>query len=250
MTKPAVNAGNNWSVWYDAGVMQAPSVEHFNPSFWSARDAVTGSAGGRRLAYFIEDTTELARKKPLQMVLRHYYRGGLVAKINEDLFVGRNLLKSRAMQEFSLLDYMHQSGLPVPRPYAALFSKYGLFYRSDILIERLPCDSDLYTAIQKQPLKALQWKQLGQVLARFHRAGIYHSDLNCHNILIREQDDHTDFWVIDFDKCEQRSQGEWQDQNLERLLRSFNKEKQRHTCFHFSIQEWCALMDGYHETTS
>lgn len=252
MTKPAVNAQGNWAqdnwvVWYDAEIMQAPCVEHFNPSFWSGRGAVTGSAGGRRLAYFIEDATELASTGTLHMVLRHYYRGGLVAKLSEDLFVGRDIARSRAMQEFSLLAYMHRANLPVPKPYAALCSKHGLFYRSDILIEQLPCDSDLYTALQKSPLNAGQWQGLGRVIAQFHQAGIYHSDLNCHNVLIREQGEHTDFWIIDFDKCEQRSRGKWQDKNLARLLRSFNKEQRQHPSFHFSAQDWAHLMDGYHE---
>ncbi|WP_157982799.1 3-deoxy-D-manno-octulosonic acid kinase [Aliidiomarina minuta] len=247
---PAINGKNNWSVWYDDEVMEAPSVEHFKPSFWNARDAMTGSAGGRRLAYFIEDNAELARAEALHMVLRHYYRGGLIAKLNEDLFVGWQVARSRAMQEFSLLADMYQAGLPVPKPYAALFSQHGLFYRSDILIERLPCDSDLYTALQKQPLSSSQWQQLGKIIAQFHQAGIYHSDLNCHNILIRQQGAHTDFWIIDFDKCKQRSQGKWQDENLARLLRSLNKEKQRHTSFQFSLQDWRHLMDGYHEIAS
>ena len=37
----------------------------------------------------------------------------------------------------------------------------------------------------------------------------------------------------------------WQQANLERLLRSFNKESQLHTSFHFVPENWQALMNGY-----
>ena len=38
-------------------------------------------------------------------------------------------------------------------------------------------------------------------------------------------------WVIDFDKEPSAPPGNWQQANLERLLRSFNKESQLHTQF-------------------
>ena len=52
-------------------------------------------------------------------------------------------------------------------------------------------------------------------------------------------------WVIDFDKGAIRASGEWQKANLERLLRSFNKEAQLHTSFHFVPENWQTLMKGY-----
>jgi 3-deoxy-D-manno-octulosonic acid kinase len=50
------------------------------------------------------------------------------------------------------------------------------------------------------------------------------------------------------DRLRQRSHplpGNWQQANLERLLRSFNKESQLHTSFHFVPENWQALMAGY-----
>lgn len=54
-----------------------------------------------------------------------------------------------------------------------------------------------------------------------HNAGVNHTDLNIHNILI---DDKDKVWIIDFDKCRKQEHGDWKKQNLERLLRSFKKE--------------------------
>ena len=53
-------------------------------------------------------------------------------------------------------------------------------------------------------------------------SGVNHTDLNIHNILI---DDKDKVWIIDFDKCHQASEGRWRELNLERLKRSFLKEK-------------------------
>ena len=64
-----------------------------------------------------------------------------------------------------------------------------------------------------------------QEIAKMHRANVNHTDLNIHNILIDDQDK---VWIIDFDKCCQQSDGDWKQSNLDRLKRSFLKEKKKH----------------------
>lgn len=86
------------------------------------------------------------------------------------------------------------------------------------------------------------WHKIGQTVRQLHDAGVYHADLNSHNLLL---DKEGKVWVIDFDKGAIRSPGEWQKANLERLLRSFNKESQLHTSFHFVPENWQTLMNGY-----
>ncbi len=48
-------------------------------------------------------------------LLRHYYRGGLMARLSRDLFLAQPIPHSRAMQEFSLLRVLRVLGLPVPQ---------------------------------------------------------------------------------------------------------------------------------------
>jgi tRNA A-37 threonylcarbamoyl transferase component Bud32 len=92
-----------------------------------------------------------------------------------------------------------------------------------------------------------QWQQLGGVIARFHQQGVYHSDLNCHNILL---DAKGQFWLIDFDKCSLRAPGRWQQANLQRLLRSFNKEAGLTPGFSWQPEQWQWLLQGYNEHLS
>jgi 3-deoxy-D-manno-octulosonic acid kinase len=61
---------------------------------------------------------------------------------------------------------------------------------------------------------------VGALVARFHRAGIWHADLNAHNVLVTNEE----LYLIDFDRGRQREPADsWQQANLLRLRRSLVK---------------------------
>ena len=224
------------TLWWQRDCFERVHPQHFDPAYWQAEQAVIGASTGRNTAWFI-------RCNGRNMVLRHYYRGGLIAKLSRDRFLRVPVLHSRAMQEFSLLQRMSARGLPVPRPCAARMVRDGLTYRADLLIELIPDAHDLATILSKQhALTAQQWQRVGQAIARLHGENIYHSDLNCHNILL---DAAGKIWLIDFDKCAPRAPGKWKRQNLERLLRSLRKEKGKLDTFHWTDDDWQSLLLGY-----
>ena len=65
------------------------------------------------------------------------------------------------------------------------------------------------------------WEETGRLIARFHRAGLDHADLNAHNILF---DVTGQGWMIDFDRCRLRiPDTAWRERNLARLKRSLLK---------------------------
>ena len=109
-------------------------------------------------------------------------------------------------------------------------------------IRRLVLDNGLVVLLKQGPIAGEVWHKIGKTVRQLHDAGVYHADLNSHNLLL---DKEGKVWVIDFDKGAIRSPGNWQQANLERLLRSFNKESQLHTSFHFVPENWQALMAGY-----
>lgn len=74
-----------------------------------------------------------------------------------------------------------------------------------------------------------------------HDAGVCHTDLNCHNILL---DEHKTVWIIDFDKCYRLEGAEWQAKNLARLHRSFIKEQGKRGIL-FNEDNWQWLLQGY-----
>lgn len=208
----------------------------FEIDFWQRQNAITGHSHGRNVAWFIGHQDD-------EWVLRHYHRGGMIAKLMGDKYLFSTIERTRCYREIGLLELMYQQGLPVPKPIAARVIKQGLFYQADLLIEKIPHTEDLAQKLSHSEIPETDWRAVGAMIAKFHEAGIYHSDLNAHNIL---QDNHFNFWLIDFDKCEQRPvENGWQQANLERLHRSFLKEKSLHQDFNFSGKCWYYLIEGY-----
>jgi len=55
------------------------------------------------------------------------------------------------------------------------------------------------------------------------------------------------FYLIDFDRGELKTpNAQWQKANLDRLLRSFNKEQGKQPTLAFTPANWAALLEGYH----
>lgn len=160
-----------------------------------------------------------------QLVLRHYRRGGLVRFITKDLYCFLGLQRTRALREISILIQLVDMGLPVPQPYACRVVRHGFTYSASLITHRLP-GVTLADRLRDQSLDSMMWKRVGECIAKFHAAGVYHADLNAHNILI--EDSHT-IYLIDFDRAEFRKlprspgTGGWCWQNLQRLSRSIHK---------------------------
>jgi len=126
----------------------------------------------------------------------------------------------RSFAEFRLTRALHARGLPVPRPLAASYRRRGASYRAAILVERLEGVHSLAERIAVAGADA-PWEESGRLIARFHRAGLDHADLNAHNILF---DVTGQGWMIDFDRCRLRiPDTAWRGRNLARLKRSLLK---------------------------
>lgn len=222
-----------------ATLLVAPElVEHINRSWfdlnwWRGNGGWLGSAPGRGESHFLRHP-----QLHLNLVWRHYKRGGMVARLSEDRYLWSGLKQTRAYQEFELTDRLRSQGLPVPRPLAAAIVRRGLSYQADLITERLPDVASMADRLQ-QSLREFPWQEVGRTIARFHQAGLDHVDLNLRNILL---DGHQRVYLIDFDRCRLRSSDpDWQQDNLDRLLRSLNKlfPNQDHSA------HWQRLLDGY-----
>jgi len=219
--------------------------EWFDPDYWQQLNCISGQAKGRFITWFIQPFKQLSDKpsdKPIEWVLRHYYRGGMVAKLSKDSFLYTGIKNTRCYLEVNLLQAMLDMDLPVPKPIAARVVRNKLFYTADLLMEKLDA-TDLFSLLKERQLLESEWRNIGKVVASFHHKGVYHSDLNAHNIMI---DSNHKTWLIDFDRCEIRTKNiEWQQQNLARLKRSFMKEKSIDPSSYFDDQSWSYLQGGY-----
>lgn len=228
-------------IWFDDSLAAAVNNDYFEPNYWRKHDKIIGSATGRASAWFIQH-------EPQDMLLRHYYRGGLVGKFNRDRFAREAIITSRAMAEFALLLQLRELDLPVPQPIAARYQRASFWgYRADILVAVIADAQDLFKVLCQRQLTPAQWCLVGATIRRLHQCGVYHSDLNCHNLMLDNADK---VWIVDFDKCGFRSAGQWQQANLQRLLRSLLKEQAKaesaEQLFHWQqTTDWPELMRGY-----
>ena len=219
----------------------AEKFSFFTPHFWQQQGRVTGSAQGRGTTYFLQSADLFG----VNCALRHYYRGGLWGKLNRDLYWFKDLESTRSFAEFKLLHRLREAGLPVPQPIGARVQKCGAFYRADLLSERIENAQDLTALLQQNQLTEQEWQQIGALIRRLHDLQICHTDLNAHNILCQQQEQgERKFWLIDFDKCGEKSGSFWKQDNLQRLKRSFLKEVERMK-IQFEEKNWQSLVAGY-----
>ncbi|GAB3678609.1 3-deoxy-D-manno-octulosonic acid kinase [Salinisphaera aquimarina] len=224
--------------WNPARIAEAPGVQLFDPRWWRDQKRLVGEAEGRGAAYFLDGLDGTP------WVLRHNRRGGVLAHLNHDRFIWTGASRARALAELRLLARMHADGLPVPVPIAALAARRGPVYRSDVVTERIAGARPLADVLMEKALPATAWQALGGAVARFHRAGIRHADLNARNVLV---DSDLNFHLIDFDKAKRVAPGAWREPNLARLRRSLDKFDALTPTFNFAEADWAALRGGYAE---
>jgi len=228
---------NNMHIWYDESLITEPVQTLFDIAYWQNKNAVVGSATGRGTTWFLQLET-------MQAALRHYRRGGWFGKIVRDQYWFLGLERTRSYAEFVLLQKLRSAGINVPRPIAAKVERTGWLYRADLLSEKISEASDLIDKLQRERLSSDDYQKIGLEIRKMHNAGVNHTDLNIHNILL---DSEGKVWIIDFDKCKQQSGNQWKERNLNRLLRSFRKERNKRN-IHWSEDDFESLMLGYNQS--
>ncbi|MGH8282751.1 MAG: 3-deoxy-D-manno-octulosonic acid kinase [Gammaproteobacteria bacterium] len=220
-------------ILYDDALTSHAGEELFSPRHWARHATLRGAAGGRGNTWIVAEGEEA-------WVLRHYRRGGLVRHFSRDYYLWQGLENTRPWCEWKLLSELYREGLPVPQPVAAQVTRHGPAYRGDLITLLIPDTRSLAARLKDTSIEFLPWRKIGTCIRHFHNAGVYHADLNAHNILV---DGRNDVYLVDFDRGECRpSSVRWQEANLKRLLRSLCK---------FAVpgftegHAWAALLGGY-----
>jgi 3-deoxy-D-manno-octulosonic acid kinase len=219
---------------FDRSASPGLTEEHFELEWWKRQSAIVGSAQGRGTVFFAQMGARV-------WALRRYLRGGWMGRINRERYLWPGLSNSRPWREWHLLAELRERGLPVPRPIAARVQRRGLVYRGDLITERIESSTPLCQLIRAGRVTTEDWRGVGALLARFHRHGVRHDDINVSNVL---RDEHGVFHLIDFDKAQIVPAGAWLVANLARFRRSIEKLLQR-AGRDFDPADWETLMDGY-----
>jgi 3-deoxy-D-manno-octulosonic acid kinase len=227
------------AILFDAEASPQVDADWFVPERWRERGALRSQAGGRGGVQIIATPAG-------ECVLRHYHRGGMVAALMGDRYLWRGADATRCFAEFRLLAEIVRLGLPGPAPIAARYRRHGPFYRADLITRRIADAQTLAECIAGRQLDAELARETGALVARFHRAGIWHADLNAHNVLVTSAELH----LIDFDRGRLRAPAEgWRLANLQRLHRSLVKlSRPGHEIGVFERDIWKPLLYGYERT--
>lgn len=229
------------AILFDATVSPQVDGAWFDVEHWGRQGALATQAGGRGGVAMIHTPAG-------ECVLRHYRRGGMVAALMGDRYLWTGADRTRGFREFRLLRDMARLHLPVPPVVAARYRRDGLYYRADLITRRLAETQTLTECAEQGRLDAELAQEVGALVARFHRAGVWHADLNAHNVLISP----SGLYLVDFDRGRMRSPGQgWRIANLKRLRRSLFKigaAAEGEPTFDRLI--WTPLMYGYERTLS
>jgi 3-deoxy-D-manno-octulosonic acid kinase len=234
MIEPEIKLIGPRAVLFDKASLDDAYNDWFEPSYWRERQRVRGAAQGRGSAMFVQAERET-------WVLRHYHRGGFMARFIDDYYVWHGLDGSRAFREWRLLAELSDDGLPVPRPIAARVFRHGLCYTADILTAYIDNTRSVDAMLHAGETLGDRWRVIGSTLRRFHDRGVHHSDLNVRNILL---DDADRVYLVDFDKGRLRAPGGWKEANLKRLQRSLRKTALE-TGVPYDEDAWSRLEAGY-----
>ncbi len=225
------------AILYDKSIIDQISDERFAPGNWLHAEPVRGKlrSGGRGNTMFVGNV-------PRQFVLRHFLRGGLIGKLVRDFYLWTGEDTTRSFAEWRLLAKLAANNLRVPRPAAARYVRYGLFYRADIITVRIPQVRPLWQYIADEARGHEFWQSIGAAIHEFHKSGVYHADMNAYNLQV---DKRGKLWMLDFDRGRLLPPGPWQQKTLGRLHRSLAKISVLDPKLQFQPQDWDALLDGY-----
>lgn len=117
------------------------------------------------------------------VVVRFGRRGGIVARLVRDWYLG---VRPRPWHELAVSLAARRRGAPVPEVVAACVHGWGA-YRSAVVTGEVVGVRSLVAALRAAPsgdTRDAVARAAGTAVARLHRAGVVHADLNLTNILV------------------------------------------------------------------
>lgn len=221
---------------FDAARIDRPWQGMFDPRWWRLNGTADPATGGRGAAWRVA-------RDGRAFGLRRYRRGGMVAWVNHDRYLWTGLRRTRAFREWHLLAELHEAGLPVTPPAAARVVRRGFTYRAELLTAWLERTRPLPGVLAARALTAGEWGAVGATLRRMHDAGVFHADLNAHNLLLG---DDGAVHLVDFDRARRRAQAPgWRRANLDRLRHSLDKLSAAGALPNYAARDWACLLEAY-----
>lgn len=156
-------------------------------------------------------------------IVRDFRRGGLLARVNRDLY-----LSNRPLAELRIVDFLWRQGFTVPEPLGICWWRRRGLLRGRIATKALDA-IHLQDYVKTGTPSPELLRRVGETIRTMHRLGVRHGDLQVRNILLTADAPY----IIDFDKARGMKRLSSRDcaANLYRLRRSFDKNRLDSQCY-------------------
>ncbi|MGH7924426.1 MAG: lipopolysaccharide kinase InaA family protein [Candidatus Binatus sp.] len=159
------------------------------------RFAAEGGAGNRRSAF------QMKLDNGLELFARRGQRGGMIASILGDVYVG---IAPRPLNELALTVEAMRRGIPVAEPMGAMIEWLGPTLYRGFFLTRAVRGMTLWEFVKTDDDPAVRSHVLEQARAAIdamHDKGLFHADLNLHNLLVTRAQESFVVIIIDLDKA-------------------------------------------------
>lgn len=162
----------------------------------------------------------------LALFARRCRRGGMVASLLGDVYVG---ITPRPFDELGVTLEAMRRGIPVAEPMGAMVEWLGPALYRGFFLTRAVRGMTLWEFVQTDDDPTVRRHVLEQAraaIATMHDKGLFHADLNLHNLIVTRTGESFVVMIIDLDKArlfEQPLSPAMRHNNLARLLRSAHK---------------------------
>ncbi len=131
------------------------------------------------------------------LYLRKCLRGGLMRYLTRDLYL---LRPARPLVELMVTEKARAAGCRVPVVAGVCVEEAGVFYRGWVVTEEIPGVVPWFRCYQEadNPERGRLLAAAGRAMRGLNAAGVYHADLNVHNLLVCADGEVA---IVDFDKA-------------------------------------------------
>jgi hypothetical protein len=177
-------------------------------------------AGNRQSAF------RLTLDEGPELFARRCRRGGLIASLLSDLYVG---IAPRPLTELSVTVEAMRRGIPVAKPMGAMVEWVGPALYRGFFLTRAVRGMTLWEFVKTDDDPTVRMHVLEQArasIATMHDKGLFHADLNLHNLIVTRTGESFAVMIIDLDKArlfDSPVSHAMRRVNAERLMRSARK---------------------------
>jgi len=156
--------------------------------------AARAGAGNRKSAH------RLSLDDGIELFARRGRRGGLIGSILGDIYMG---MAPRPLNELAVTVEAKRRGIPVAEPMGAMIEWIGPALYRGFFLTRAVRGMTLWEFVKNDDDQTVRSHVLGQARAAIemmHDKGLFHADLNLHNLLVTQAGESFTVIIIDLDK--------------------------------------------------